>query len=52
VSRQVTHADYRDVLIPRAEAIMAKGPISILYVIGEDFTGYEALARLHLESGR
>jgi SpoIIAA-like len=38
---KVSHEDYRNVLIPRAEAMMAKGPIRMLYVIGQDFTGYE-----------
>lgn len=38
---KVTHEDYRDVLIPRAEAMMAKGPIKLLYVLGKDFTGFE-----------
>jgi len=38
---KVTHADYRDVLIPRAEAMLAKGPIKMLYVIGNDVTGFE-----------
>lgn len=27
---KVTHEDYRDVLIPKAEAIMGKGPINML----------------------
>jgi hypothetical protein len=38
---KVTHADYQNVLIPRAEAMMANGPIKMLYVIGAEFTGYE-----------
>ncbi|MDD4933571.1 MAG: STAS/SEC14 domain-containing protein [Methylacidiphilaceae bacterium] len=38
---KVTHEDYRNILIPRAEAMMAKGPIKMLYVISSDFTGYE-----------
>ena len=37
----VTHDDYRTVLIPRAEAMMTKGPVKMVYVIGPDFTGYE-----------
>ena len=37
----VTHEDYRTVLIPKAEAMMTKGPIKMLYVIGAEFTGYE-----------
>jgi SpoIIAA-like len=40
-SGKVTHEDYRNVLIPNAEAMLAKGPIKMLYVIGDDFTGYE-----------
>ena len=38
---KVTHEDYRKVLIPRAEAMMAKGPIKMIYVVGKEFTGYE-----------
>ncbi len=38
---KVTHEDYRDVLIPNAEAMMGKGPIKMLCVIGKDFTGFE-----------
>ena len=45
-SGKITHEDYRDMLIPRAEAMMAKGPIKMLYVIGTDFTGYELEAVL------
>jgi hypothetical protein len=40
-SGKITHKDYRDILIPRAEAMMTKGPLRLLYVIGEDFTGFE-----------
>ena len=40
-SGKVTHEDYQNILIPNAEAMMAKGPINMLYVIGDDFTGYE-----------
>lgn len=40
-SGKVTHEDYRKILIPSAEAMLAKGPIKMLYVIGEDFIGYE-----------
>ena len=28
----VTHDDYRTALIPKAEAMMAKGPIKLIYV--------------------
>lgn len=38
---KVTHEDYRDVLIPKAEAMMGNGPIKMLYLIGKDFTGFE-----------
>lgn len=37
----ITHQDYQNTLIPTAEAMMAKGPIGMLYVIGSEFTGYE-----------
>ena len=40
-SGKVTHEDYQNILIPNAETMMAKGPIKMLYVIGDDFTGYE-----------
>jgi hypothetical protein len=40
-SGKITHEDYRDTLIPRAEAMMAKGPVRLLYVFGKDFTGIE-----------
>jgi SpoIIAA-like len=38
---KVTHEDYQNILIPRAEAMMAKGPIRMLYVIGREFAGFE-----------
>jgi hypothetical protein len=38
---QVTHEDYRGTLIPKAKAMMAKGPIRMLYVIGKEFTGFD-----------
>ena len=37
---EVTNEDYRKTLIPKAEVMMAKGPIKMLYVIGKDFTGF------------
>jgi hypothetical protein len=40
-SGRITHEDYRDTLIPMAEALMAKGPIKMLYVIGSSFTGFD-----------
>ena len=38
---KVTPEDYHNTLIPKAEAMMAKGPIRMLYVIGKEFSGYE-----------
>jgi hypothetical protein len=38
---KVTHEDYRDVLIPKAEAAMGKDPVKTLYVLGKDFAGFE-----------
>ena len=38
---KVTHDDYRNILIPKAEAMMAKGPIRMLYVIDREFAGFE-----------
>jgi hypothetical protein len=38
---QITHEDYQKVLIPKAEAMMAKGPLRILYVLGKEFSGYD-----------
>ena len=38
---KVTHEDYHNTLIPKAEAMIAKGPIRMLYVIGKEFTGFE-----------
>ena len=38
---KVSHEDYKSTLIPRAEAMMGKGPIKMLYVIGKEFTGFE-----------
>lgn len=40
-SGKITHEDYRNILIPRAEALMAKGPAKMLYVVGPDLTGFE-----------
>jgi SpoIIAA-like len=37
----VTHEDYRNFLIPRAEAMMTKGPVKMLFFFGAEFTGYE-----------
>jgi hypothetical protein len=41
---KVTHEDYRDTLIPKAEVMMGKGPIRMLYVIGPECTGFEVEA--------
>ena len=38
---KTTHADYRDKLMLKAQALMAKGLIRMLYVIGHDFTGFK-----------
>ncbi|MFY9954862.1 STAS/SEC14 domain-containing protein [Bradyrhizobium sp.] len=38
---KITHEDYHNTLIPKAEAMMAKGPIRMLYVIGKQFAGFE-----------
>jgi hypothetical protein len=38
---KVTHEDYKNVLTPKLEAMIAKGPAKLLYVIGEGFDGYE-----------
>lgn len=38
---KVTHADYKNVLIPAAEKMMRQGPIGLLYLVGKEFTGYE-----------
>lgn len=37
---KITHEDYRDRLIPKAEAMMAKGPIKALCVIRNDLPDY------------
>jgi hypothetical protein len=44
VEGKVTHEDYRDVLIPAAEKMLAQGPVAMLYVAGAGFTGYELSA--------
>lgn len=38
---KVTHADYVQVLIPRAKAIIARGPLKLIFVIGSEVTGFE-----------
>jgi SpoIIAA-like len=38
---KVTHDDYQNTLVPKAESMLSKGPIRMLYVIGKEFTGFE-----------
>jgi hypothetical protein len=38
---KVTHVDYKSFLIPKVEAMIAKGPVRLLYVAGQAFEGYE-----------
>ena len=38
---KVTDEDYRTTLIPKVEAMMAKGPIKMIFVIGKEFSGYD-----------
>ena len=40
-SGKVTHDDYKNFLIPKVEAMIAKGPAKLLFAVGEDFEGYE-----------
>jgi hypothetical protein len=40
-SGKVTHEDYRDTFIPNAEAMMARGPIKFLYIVENNFEGFE-----------
>jgi hypothetical protein len=37
---KITHEDYRDRLIPKAEAMMAKGPLKTLVVMRNDIGDY------------
>ncbi len=37
---KVTHEDYHNTLIPKAEAMMTEGSIRMLYVIGKEFVGF------------
>jgi hypothetical protein len=42
---EITDADYQEVLIPRTNEMLAKYPeISVLYVAGKDFKGYDTTA--------
>jgi len=42
---KITDADYQEVLIPRANEMLAKHTaISVLYVAGKDFKGYDSTA--------
>jgi hypothetical protein len=38
---KVTHDDYHNTLVPKVEAMLAKGPIKMIYVIWKEFTGFE-----------
>lgn len=38
---KITHEDYVHTLIPSAEAILARGPLKVLFVIGKEVTGFE-----------
>ena len=38
---KVTHEDYKSVLIPTAETMIAKIPIKMLYIAGTPLTGYK-----------
>jgi hypothetical protein len=38
---EVTHEDYYNTLISTAEAMIAKGPIKMLYILGKTFTGFK-----------
>ncbi len=41
---KVTHADYRDRLIPKAEAMMRNGPIKVLAVVRNGLADYSVEA--------
>ena len=41
---KITHADYRDTLVPEVQKRLNRGVLKILYVIGPEFTGYEPMA--------
>ena len=43
LSGAITHEDYQQ-LIPKAEAMMAKGPVKALYVLGDDWSEYSPQA--------
>jgi len=38
---EITHKDYHDALIPKAEAMMANGPVKMMYVVGAAFTDFD-----------
>jgi hypothetical protein len=40
-SGRVSHEDYTTHLIPEAEALMRRGPLKMIYVLGKDFAGYD-----------
>lgn len=41
---EVSHEDYRDWRIPRAEAMMGLGPVRMLCVLSAGFTGFDLRA--------
>lgn len=38
---KLTHADYKDVLLPQLEAIVPTGKLRVLLLVDESFTGWE-----------
>ena len=38
---KVTHDDYKNFFTPKVEAMLAKGPVKLLFAVGEGFEGYE-----------
>ena len=42
----VTSEDYENVLVPAVTTAMEAGPVRLLYVLGDDFTGASAAAAL------
>lgn len=43
-SGRVTADDYESVLLPAVEAAAGSGPVRLLYVLGDDFDGYDVEA--------
>ena len=48
-SGQVTHEDYQNLLIPKVEELLARGPVDMLYAIGDDFTGFDLEASTEVD---